>query len=151
MALEIREITNAVQLIEANEALGREHYEEIALNKTLMQYAPDTARYQVLEDQGMLLCVGVFDNGTLVGYSANIIVHHLHYKDLLMASNDMIFIAKSHRHGRAGLQLIKATRELCRARGAQLMMWHAKENTALAQLLPRLGCRVQDIIFSEDL
>ena len=98
-----------------------------------------------------LACVDAFDNEVMVGYSVNIIVPHLHYMHLSTATNDMIFIAKSHRQGRTGLMLIKATRELCKARGAQIMMWHAKQDTALAKLLPRLGCRVQDIIFSEDL
>ncbi|WP_443696448.1 hypothetical protein [Pseudomonas sp.] len=151
MAVEMREVTGAASLIEANEPLGREHYEEIALNKTLMQYAPDIGRYRALEELGLLACVAAFDNEVMVGYSVNIIVPHLHYMHLSTATNDMIFIAKSHRQGRTGLMLIKATRELCKARGAQIMMWHAKQDTALAKLLPRLGCRVQDIIFSEDL
>jgi GNAT superfamily N-acetyltransferase len=151
MALTIRELHNTAQLIQDNEALGREHYDEIALNKRLMEYAPDIERYAALEEQGILACVGVFDGDEMVGYSVNLVVHHLHYKHLVTAHNDMIFIAKSHRKGRTGLLLIKATKELCGERGAKIMMWHAKEGSALAKLLPRLGCRVQDIIFSEDL
>lgn len=151
MALEIRELQGFTAWIRANFELGREHYDEIALNKGLMVYAPDFDRFDRLEEQGLLACVGIFDGDTIVGYSVNIVTNHLHYRDLVTAGNDMIFIAKPYRKGRAGLTLLKATKDLCRARGAQMMMWHAKEGSALAKLLPRLGCRVQDILFSEDL
>jgi len=145
----IREVTGIADAIQANEALGREHYEEIALNKQLMRYAPDIDRFKRLEELGVLCNLGVFNDDELIGYSVNIITPHLHYKDLLCAHNDMIFIAQAHRHGSLGVKLIKATREALKARGVRMILWHAKENTPLAQLLPRMGCKVQDILFSE--
>jgi hypothetical protein len=151
MSLEIRELPHFTDWIRANFELGREHYDEIALNKRLMVYAPDFDSFDRMEAQGALACVGIFDGDVIVGYSVNIVVNHLHYRDLLVAHNDMIFIAQSHRKGRAGLTLIKATKELCAGRGARMMLWHAKEGSALAKLLPRLGCGVQDILFSEGL
>ena len=149
MSFEIREVTGIAAAIQANEALGREHYEEIALNKALMVYAPDIERYARLEELGVLLTLGVFKGDEMVGYSVNVITPHLHYRDLMTCHNDMIFIAPAHRRGSLGVRLIKATREAVKARGVQMMLWHAKENTPLAKLLPALGCRVQDILFSE--
>jgi len=149
MPYEIREVANIADAIEANEALGRAHYEEIALNKRVMVYAPDLAKYKALETNGSLLTLGVFDGDKLIGYSVNIFYNHLHYKDMLVAHNDMIFVAQDNRLGTLGLKLIRATTEACRARGAHLMLWHAKQNTKLAELFPKLGCGVQDMIFSE--
>lgn len=149
MPFEIREVTNIAEAIQANEALGREHYEEIALNKRVMVYAPDITKYKALEAAGALLNLGMFDGDQLVGYSVNILHQHLHYKDLLVANNDMLFVSKDNRLGTAGLKLIRATTKACRERGAQLMLWHAKQNTPLAALLPKIGCGVQDILFSE--
>lgn len=149
VSFEIREIIGFADVIQANEALGREHYEEIALNKAVMAYAPDVDRYARLEQLGVLLTLGVFKGDVLVGYSVNIITPHLHYRDLLTCHNDMIYIAPAHRRGTLGVKLIKATRDAVKAKGVQLMLWHAKENTPLAKLLPRLGCGVQDILFSE--
>lgn len=149
MALEIREVTGIAAAIAANEALGREHYAEIALNQAVMVYAPDIERFKHLEAMGVMLNLGVFDGDQLVGYSVNLISPHLHYKDLMCAHNDMIYIAQAHRHGSLGVKLIKATQAACKARGVQFMLWHAKENTPLAALLPKLGCKVQDVIFSE--
>ncbi|MET3122619.1 putative GNAT superfamily acetyltransferase [Oxalobacteraceae bacterium GrIS 2.11] len=149
MPYEIRAFTNIAAAIEANEALGREHYEEIALNKRVMVYAPDIEKYKSMEEHGALLSLGAFDGKKIVGYSVNFIYNHPHYKDMLVAHNDMIFVAKDNRLGTLGLKLIKATTAACRERGAHMMMWHAKPNTRLAELFPKLGCGVQDLIFSE--
>lgn len=151
MAITIRPLTNLADHIEANMALGQQHYDEIALNKRVMVFKPDLPRFRQLEDAGLLLSLGVFDGDQVVGYSVNIITTHLHYANLVHAHNDMIFLAKPYRNGKVGLQLIKATQAACKERGAVMMTWHAKENTALAALLPRLGCKVQDILFSEEL
>ena len=149
MPYEIREVTNIADAIIANEALGREHYDEIALNKSVMVYAPDIEKYKALEAHGSLLTLGVFEGEKLVGYSVNILYQHIHYKEMLVAHNDMIFIHQDNRLGTLGLKLIKATTSACRERGAHMMMWHAKQNSKLAHLFPKLGCTVQDIIFSE--
>jgi GNAT superfamily N-acetyltransferase len=149
VSFEIREFTGIADAIKANEALGLTHYDEIALNKDLMVYAPDIERYARLEALGVLVNLAVYDGDRVIGYSINIVTPHLHYKDLLCAHNDMIFLAPEHRQGSLGVKLIKATKAACAARGVQLMLWHAKENTPLAKLLPRMGCKVQDILFSE--
>ena len=46
------------------------------------------------------------------------------------------------------MRLIKETERMAKERGVQLMLWHAKPNTALEKMMPRLGYGVQDIIFS---
>lgn len=149
MPYEIREITDIADAIAANEALGRQHYEEIALNKCVMVYAPDIEKYKALEAHGALLTLGVFEGEELIGYSVNILHPHLHYKELNVAQNDMLFVAKDNRLGTLGLKLIRATTKAAKERGAQFMVWHAKESSQLAKLLPKLGCKVQDILFSE--
>ena len=79
----------------------------------------------------------------------NILTPHLHYQNLLCCHNDMLYLHPTHRQGWTGLKLIRATQAAARERGAQFMLWHAKEGTDLHALLPRLGCRVQDVVFSE--
>lgn len=127
-----------------------DHWEEIALNKQVMQLKPDVERYYALDDQGMLLLLGAYVDGELVGYSVNFLMNHLHYAELRVCSNDLLFIAKEHRQSKLGLQLIKRTEEEAKARGAQMVLWHAKPGTTLEALMPRLGYGVQDIIFSKE-
>lgn len=128
-----------------------DHWDEIALNKQVMVLKPHVERYQALEDLGMLLLLAAYDGDQLVGYSMNFVMPHLHYADLSVCSNDLLYLKPTHRKGRAGLLLLAQTREHAKARGARLMLWHAKPDTALVNILPRQGCRVQDVIFSEEL
>lgn len=127
------------------------HWDEIALNKQLMQLKPMLDKYYQLEDNGMLLIVGAYTDGELVGYSVNFLNQHLHYADLWTCMNDLLFIERDARKTGVGAGLMQRTEELAKTRGAQMMLWHAKENTALAALLPRIGYGVQDIVFSKGL
>ncbi len=135
----------------ASAALFAAHWDEIALNKQLMRLNPSLDKYERLQDQGMLLAIGAYADGELVGYSVNFITQHLHYADLWVCTNDVVFIRKDMRNSGIGAGLMQRTEELATARGAQMMLWHAKANTALAELLPRNGYGVQDIVFSKGL
>lgn len=132
-------------------ALQREHWDEIARNKHLMVLSPDIEQYRRIEQAGMLFAVFAYDGDRMIGYSINILSVNLHYSSLLMANNDLLFIAKEYRAGRVGVRLIEETKRLAAKRGARLMLWHAKEETPLAAILPRMGCTVQDIIYSQEL
>lgn len=133
-------------------SLFQQHWDEIALNKNLMVLKPDREQYEAIEALGRLLVLAVFDAvGEMVGYSVTIVMPHLHYADLRVASNDVLFVSKPYRRTRLGLQLIRETEEKAKARGARLMLWHAKQGTALEALMPKLGYGVQDVVFSRGL
>lgn len=142
---------SAVETIPIARPLLAEHWEEVALNKDLMVLEPNVDAYERLESCGALFALGAFDGEQLVGYSATMVQQHLHYKDLRYAVNDVLFVAKSHRSGRAGIRLMQETERIAKERGAQLMLWHAKPETALGAILPRMGYAVQDIIYSKAL
>lgn len=147
----IIETDRVSDVIDLSTALQTEHWEEIAKNKHLMVLAPDVEKYRLIEQAGKLFAVLAYDGDEMVGYSVNIVDNNLHYRDLVQAQNDVLFVKPSHRAGRLFLRLREATMRMAAARGARLMLWHAKEDTPLADILPRLGCKVQDIIYSEEL
>jgi GNAT superfamily N-acetyltransferase len=139
--------------------LLEEHYAELATVPDIMLLKPDVERYQTLEAAGNLFAIGMFDihgdtHGdagaeTLVGYSVNIVCTNLHYGDLLMCQNDLLFVRKSHRRGMTGMRLITATERAAKDRGVKMMLWHAKPGTTLDRMLPRLGYGIQDVIYSQ--
>lgn len=149
---DLRGSSDAAQLFE-------DHWDEVALNKRVMKLNPHWKRYYALEEQGALLVLGLFAKltkprlETMVGYSVSFITEHMHYADLRYAQNDVLFVAKPWRNGRLGVRLILATEVAARERGAQLMLWHAKdrEDLTLKDLLPCMGYGVQDIIYSKEL
>lgn len=131
--------------------LTQEHWDEVAKNKELMILKPRYEVYRDLDNKGNLINLFAFVDGKIVGYSINILSYHLHYADLYTAMNDIIFITKQYRDTPLGLRLIAETEKACKEAGVKLMLWHAKEDSALAKILPRRKCKVQDIVFSKQL
>ena len=131
--------------------LFEEHYTEIARNKHLMVLKPDEETYRKSEEMGSIFILSARQDNVLIGYSVNFVTNHLHYADLKLAQNDLLFIKKEHRGGKIGLKLIRETESHATSLGCKLMLWHAKENTSLAAILPRIKYGVQDIIFSKEL
>lgn len=148
MTIRYVETDTITDLIDQCAALQREHYEELATDKAAMVLAPDVEQYRRIEQAGLLFAVIAYEGEQIVGYSVNVLSTNLHYAALVMAQNDVLFVSKAHRAGRMGMRLIAMTQTLAAKCGARLMLWHAKENTPLASILPRLGCKVQDIIYS---
>lgn len=137
--------------VAAREDLLEAHYDELATDKLRMVLAPDLARYQAIDDQGLLLSLGMFDGEEMVGYSVGIVTTSLHYSALTMYQNDVLFLAKDHRNAGVGKHLIDATEAAARARGAGMVLWHAKPNTPLFFLLTHLAYVTQDVIFGRGL
>ncbi len=148
-ACDVREV-EAGALLDQAQQLFAAHWDEIALNKGMMVLKPDAERYQALEASGVLFALSAYVGDRLIGYSVNFLMRHLHYADLVYAQNDLLFIDKDYRASRAGLALIRATEAHAKAKGAQMLIWHAKPGTALEALLPRMGYGVQDIMFSKE-
>lgn len=148
--MDIREISAAASIDGAGPLL-LEHWEEIARNKAVMVLSPHVEAYRELERNGSLISLGAFVGGEMVGYAVTIVTRHLHYSALTYAQNDVIFVSRKHRSGRAGLALMRETERLAQDRGCRLVMWHAKPDTALEALLPRMGYTVQDIVYCREL
>ena len=133
------------------EPLFQEHYEEIARNKDLMKLNVNWPLYEELNDKQALFVYLAMRDNVCIGYSLNLITSHLHYADLMYALNDVLFVKKEFRGGRLGLRLLRVTEDHARSEGCKLMLWHAKENTALAKLLPKLKYGVQEIMYSREI
>lgn len=129
------------------------HRQELATYQEHMILKPDRARYKQLEDTGCLRTLALYDDeDKIVGYSAVVFSQSLHYSDLPIAQNDVIYIRHDLRKGRWGMKLIAATEQMCKDlfNGRPFMMlWHAKEGTAFASIMPKLDYKVQDILFSK--
>lgn len=139
------------EMLQNGQALFAQHWDEIARNKDVMVLKPDDAAYRRMEEAGSLLILAAVKAGQIVGYSVNFIVRHPHYADLMVCQNDLLFIDQAHREGGAGIRLMRRTEQEGKKRGCRLMLWHAKEGTPLAAMLPRMGYGVQDIIFSKQI
>lgn len=143
--------TSIQEMYDKAQELMLAHWHELATDKKLMELAPAIDRYRAMEETGSLFALGVWDGDTMVGYSLSFLLINLHYSALKYAHNDVLFLREDYRKGSVGVKLIAATEKAALALGARLMLWHVKPDTSAAKLFPRLGYRVQDIMFSKGL
>jgi len=142
----------AALLREHADALIKAHYDEIARKKHLMVLDPDWEKYELLESVGKLFGLAAYDDDRLVGYSLNLIDTHLHYRGLIYAQNDVVFVDPDYRGARVFPLLNVAAEKRAKALGAKLFLMHAKEGSDLERILrKRSEYAVQDIIFAKEL
>jgi hypothetical protein len=87
--------TTVADKIEQVGALLQAHWLELATNRELMVLKPDAAKYSAMERAGLLLSLCVFDDDEMVGYSVNTIGRNLHYSDLVVSMNDVLFLLEA--------------------------------------------------------
>lgn len=126
--------------------LLNEHYEEITLHKDVMKLNPDWIKYAVLEERGELHCFSVRHEGTLVGYAVFFLTPHIHYKDSLVATNDIIYFLPQYRRGLTPVKFIKYCEAEMKKKGAVKLVFHVKLAHDWSPILSRLGYDPEEVM-----
>lgn len=123
-----------------------QHYNELTLNKQYVKLKPIWARYLSLEAEGKFIMITARIDGELVGYSGFFLDQHIHYEDLRVAANDVLFLRKDLRQGITGIRLIKYSEGIMRDLGANKITWHVKYSNDIRPILHRMGYADEDVI-----
>ncbi len=71
--------------------------------------------------------------GRLVeGYICLIVAPHLHYRDLLQASQDVLYVAREHRGLGVGEEILAHAEHCLRAEGVQVVTQHSKAESRIS-------------------
>ena len=151
------------------ETMFEDHYQEIALHKSSMELDINWKRYYALEVQDAVVCLAAWLGCEMVGYSVNVIYQHMHYRNVRVCHNDVLYVAPEQRGGGLGVKLIEATESKARARDCHVILFHSKPGvdldeivttklrvdgtvvkllTGLGRLLGIKGYQIQDIMHS---
>ena len=145
MMLDLK-IESLFDILSEMEELTKFHYQEITLHKDKVKLNPDWETYKKLEDNNQFFLFTARINKELIGYSAFFLKSHIHYRDILVASNDVLFLKKEHRVGRVGLKLIKYSEQKMKELGANKITWHIKASNDFRPILHRMSYIDEDII-----
>ena len=125
--------------VEAAAYLFDEHWKEIARHKDQIKLNPDYDSYYALQELDRIVLTTVRDGDKIVGYMINIVMPHLHYKDHIMADNDILYIYKPYRGRHVFNKLLKYTEKALSEVGAVTMYVHMKTAHDFGPLLEREG------------
>ena len=124
------------------------HYDEIAQFKTVQKLDPDWETYNNLERAGRLWVLSARADGVLIGYIVMVVFRNLHYKNLLMATEDIHFIAPEYRKGLTGYRLLARMKKEMQAKGVGMIITRTKASQSHAALFERLGGHLQDLVYA---
>ena len=126
--------------------LIEQHYEELTLHKETIKLDPDWDRYKKLAENNQAVFIGVRDNFKLVGYSLFFIAPHIHYKENIMANNDVLYLLPEYRKGLTGIRLIKFCEQHLQSLGVDKIIWHIKFAKDFRNILYRMGYIDEDAL-----
>lgn len=92
--------------------------------------------YQLLEAQGFMYPLGVYEQDKLIGFAAVLVVLNPHYSQKL-ANTESFFIGQAHRKTGAGLALKRKIEEVARETGAIGLLICAPTNSKLAAVMEK--------------
>ena len=149
--IEFKIITSVDDIQEPIQELLQQHYEELTLHKNIMVLAPDWDQYKKHMDRGELSVLAAYFGSRLVGYSVFFLYKNIHYKNSIMAKNDVLFLSRPYRQGRMGINLIKRSEQHLKELGVSKVVWHVKCHSDFRPILHRLGYADEDVMVGKAL
>jgi GNAT superfamily N-acetyltransferase len=127
--------------------LLEEHWAEIATDKSI-ELAPDFDNYQLLQDTDhlhMLFCRDEINQ--IIGYMVTFITPHMHYKNMIYAQNDLIYIHPNHRRGSLASRMLKVFEQQMKEKGVDVIHMHVKVAFEFGAMLTRIGFMHEENIY----
>lgn len=119
------------------------HYKDIPLN-------PDYDSYAKLEQLGRLrIYTARDDQQKLIGYAVYILDHALHYKQILVAKQDIVFVVPNRRG--VGVFLLRYCDEDLKKIGVHMVSHHVKAAHNWGKALEIMGYELQDLMYTKRL
>ena len=110
------------------------------------EFKPDLESYARLYDAGLLFAVAALDGDECVGYATVAVIPHPHNREVIMGSNDALFVDPVYRNGLVSGRIIKTAEREAKARGATHFYWHTRAGTPLSEILLNHGYQPADVV-----
>lgn len=119
--------------------LYEDHWREVCWRRENFVLNPDHEKYRKLEAGGALRIFTARENGIIIGYALFVVQHHLHYKDVKIASNDIVFVDPARRGHWLGIKLLRHAINSMKAEGVKAVSLRMKKELAWGPIARRLG------------
>lgn len=129
-----------IEEVEQLKELHLQHWRETETHRHTVPFAPDYARAIDLEAQGRYLLVVAEHTRTqqIVGNYSIYLARSMHTQ-LLMATEDTLFVAKEHRRGALGIRMIQYVEQALITLGASELNVSVKRVNDVGPMIERMG------------
>lgn len=125
------------------------HWAEIANNRDIIPLDMDYAKYEMMEQLGMLHVVTAREDGALVGYINFVVCPHLHHMSTVTATQDFMYLKPSYRKGFNGINFLRFADSSLKARGVRKVFQESTLRCDFGPVLKYLGYEPSAGIYSK--
>lgn len=122
------------------------HYQELSVTKHY-KLNPIFEIYQANEKHGKCRVILCKDDNVIIGYIVFFIDSNLHYKDCLLASEDIYYLKPEYRKGRTGIKMFKYAEEYLKSLGVNMIKYSTKVHSDNSKLFEYLGFEFTEKVF----
>lgn len=138
------------KLIDEMMPLWEAHQLETA-NKFYGPLDPNFEVYAQCEANGLLRIYTARQGGELAGYQIFVVSEHPHSKDMVVATQDILYLRPAYRRGLTGFNFMKWCMNELTNDGVHIMHQVVPARLNLGGLFERLGFELEDVNFSKRL
>lgn len=135
--LEFAEEPITFDIVEEISSLTINHWVEVGRRD--LPFSPDWTIYINAGNKGVCRLFTARAEGMLVGYAVFAISPHPHYRGVTLAGQDVLFLDKGHRAGRAGIDFIRFCDGQLSVTGIDVVQQHVTFQRDFGPVLERIG------------
>jgi hypothetical protein len=128
----------------------QKHYEELSVTKQF-NLNPDFITYWEADKRKILKVVTCENNNEIIGYIVYFIGLNLHYKDCLLATEDIYYLKPEYRKGSTGIKMFKFAEKYLKSIGVNMIKYSTKVHLDNSRLFEFLGCEFTEKVFLKKL
>jgi len=123
-----------------------EHYQELSVTKHY-KLNPYYDVYKENEKNGKCRVILCKNDNEIIGYIVFFIDVNLHYKDCLLATEDIYYLKPEYRKGRTGIKMFKFAEEYLKSLGVNMIKYSTKVHSDNSKLFEYLGCSFTEKVY----
>jgi hypothetical protein len=126
------------------------HYEELSVTKGF-KLNPDYNVYWEADKRKTLKVILCKNGDETIGYIVYFIGLNLHYKDCLLATEDIYYLKPEYRKGRTGIKMFKFAEQYLKSIGVNMIRYSTKTHLDNSKLFEFLGYEFIEKVFIKKL
>jgi hypothetical protein len=126
------------------------HYEELSVTKSF-KLNPDYNVYWEADKRKTLRVILCKDDNKIIGYIVYFIGLNLHYKDCLLATEDIYYLEPKYRKGLIGPKMFIFAEKYLKSIGVDMIKYSTKTHLDNSKLFEFLGCEFIEKVFIKKL
>ena len=127
----------------------QDHWAEVGSFQGLIPFEPDHAQYFRMEKAKALHILAVWKGERLVGYFILLIVPYPRSKNVLVAKDDVLYVAPDCRGDGLGVRIFAEAERYAQSKGVKIIMFRHKAWRTNPAYMKRLGFEPMEVVYAK--